>query len=488
MPRSSRGTRRSRFPRFRSTQTRASCARRRPVSAPPARRAARGGIPLGEAAAASLALSQDSVWAGEVFDLKYTIDVGAGYYPNWGRGSFEWDPSPLIIEDWSQPEPFETGGGQPRTGLSYHTRAFARTAGRLRLNPSTQMVNLSVGVTGFGFFQQRQYQQFAVTGAPPTIEVRPLPPAPDGFTGAVGDFKVASKVVPVHVKVGDPVTWTIELSGSGNWPEVQGLPAREVPGDFQVVQPKPKRTQPKGKLFEGALAEDIVLVPTRPGTFGLPAVNIAYFDPKAGAYRSIAAAGGTVIVDPAAAQAAGASGGGQENAAAAGPAAALAPAEAKAPEPPAAGLGDPLPQSDPAPEPIRRRTLAAECAAPFALLGLFWIGLAHRRAKRTDPLRPRREARHRISATLEALRIAPSADKPPLLIAWQRDAAILWGIAHAAPPAAALPDPGWSALWTEADRSLYSADTVLPGDWVGRAHAALARKSLPPSSAAHILY
>jgi len=446
-----------------------------------------GGIALSEAAAAALAASPESVWAGEVFDLKYAIDVGAGYYPNWGRGSFAWDPSPLIIEDWSQPEPFETGGGQPRTGLSYHTRAFARTAGRIRLNPTTQMVNLSVGVSGFGFFQQRQYQQFAVTGAPPTIEVRPLPPAPDGFTGAVGDFKVSSKVVPVHVKVGDPVTWTVELSGSGNWPEIQGLPAREVPGDFQVVQPKPKRTQPQGKLFDGTLAEDVVLVPTRPGTYELPAMAFSYFDPKVGTYRAIEAPGGTVIVDPAGAQAEGSPGAAQPNAAAAGPTISLAAPEAKAPEPPTAALGDPVPTSDPAPEPLRRRTLTGECAAPFGLLGLFWIALAYRSARRTDPLNPLREARQRIGATLQALRSAPSADKPPLLLAWQRDTAVLWGIEHAAPPASALADPAWNALWTEADRCLYSADTILPGDWVARAHAALDGKNLPKFSAARLL-
>jgi len=446
------------------------------------------GISLGDAAAARLAPSPESVWAGEVFDLRYTIDVGAGYYPNWGRGTFDWDPSPLIIEDWSQPEPFETGGGEPKTGLAYHTRAVARTAGRIRLNSTSQLVNLSVGVTGFGFFQQRQYQQFAVSGSPATVEVRPLPPAPGGFTGAVGEFKIASKVVPVHVKIGDPVTWTVELSGSGNWPEIQGLPAREVPGNFQVIEPKPKRTQLQGKLFDATLAEDVVLVPTQPGTYELPDLNFAFFDPKAGAYRVIEAAGGTVIVDPAGAQAAGAPGGAQPAAGAAGPVIGLASApQARAPEPPAGGLGEPVPPSGPALEPLRAQTLAAECALPFGLLGLFWMALAYRRARGTDPLKPQREARQRIAATLEAMRSAPSAERPPLLLAWQRDSATLWEIMHAAPPAAALGDPEWKTLWAEADRCLYSADTILPGDWVGRAHAALVGKTLRPFSAARML-
>jgi hypothetical protein len=133
------------------------------------------------------------------------------------------------------------------------------------------------------------------------------------------------------------------------------------------------------------------------------------------------------------------------------------------------------------------RTLAIACALPFALLGLFWTGLAFGRARATDPLRPIREARQRLAGTLQALRTAPSADKAPLLIAWQRDSAILWGIAHAAPPASALADPQWAELWSEADRCLYSADSVLPADWVARAQAALSGKTPSPFNAARLL-
>ncbi len=430
------------------------------------------------------------MWAGEVFDLKYTIDVASEYYPSWGRGIFDWDPAPLVTEDWSQPEPFETsGGGGPRMGLTYHTRAVAPSPGLVRLNPTSQLINLSVGVTGFGFFQQRQYQQFAVPDSPVTVDVRPLPPAPQEFTGAVGDFKISSKVVPLHVKEGEPITWTVELSGSGNWPEIRGLPPREAPGDFQVVQPKPKRTQPAGKLFEGTLAEDVVLVPSRAGTYELPALVFDFFDPKEGIYRRIDAPGAEVTVEPAAPGLT-AQPGGQAGPAPGVPSIALAnpTTEARAPEPPNSGLGDPLAPAPSAPEPIRMRTIAIACALPFALLALFWTGLAYGRARATDPLKARRAARLRLAATLQALRTAPSADKAPLLIAWQRDSALLWEIAHAAPPASALADPQWAALWSEADRCLYSADSGLPADWVARAQAALSGKTLKSFSAARLLF
>ena len=305
--------------------------------------------------------------------------------------------------------------------------------------------------------------------------MRPLPPAPAGFTGAVGEFRIASKVVPTRVSTGEPITWTVELSGTGNWPEIRGLPAREVSSDFQTVQPKPKRSQPQGKLFEGTLSEDVVLLPTQAGSYALPPLDFTYFDPKSGTYQVITAPGATVVIEPPAAAAAAAQPG-------PGPAApaitvpSLEP-QAKAPEAPSGGLGDPVAPAGSAPEPIRGPMVAAMCALPIVLFGLFWDYLAFRRARLTDPLRPKRIAHARLEATLLALRAAPAAGKAPLLIAWQRDSAVLWGIEHAAPPASELGDPAWAALWAEADRFLYSRDSLLAPDWVARAPGPWRRRS-----------
>ncbi len=443
------------------------------------------GVSLGDAATARLVTVPETVWAGEVFDLRYSIDVADGYYPSWGRGNFEWDPSPLVAEDWSQPEPFTTRGSPARTGLAYHTRAIAPTPGHIRLNPTSQLINLSVGVSGFGFFQQRQYQQFAVPDAPASVDVRPLPPAPSGFTGAVGDFKIASKIVPRQVKAGEPITWTVELSGSGNWPEIRGLPSREAPRDFQVIQPKPKRTQPAGKLFEGTLSEDVVLVPVRPGTYELPPLVFTYFDPKSGQYRTIEAPGATVTADPTAAAPA------PTEATPAAPGSPRISAEtpaptAKAPELPSLGLGLPVGEMPPAPAPLRLRTLAVLALVPFLVLGVGWAVLALMRAARTDPIRPQREARKRLRVTIAALRSAEDSDRSGLLLSWQKDAAILWGVDHAAPSPAAIPDEAWSLLWSEADRSLYSSHRVLPEGWAARAEKALDAKMLRSFSPARL--
>jgi tetratricopeptide (TPR) repeat protein len=427
-----------------------------------------------------------SVWAGEVFNLNYTIEADHNYYPDFGRGVFTWNASPLAAEEWSRPEAFDlTSGGQPKTGLAYHTRALIRTPGTLQVSAISQLVNLNVGVTGFGFFQQRQYQQFSVVSNTPSIEVRPLPPAPAGFSGAVGDFKLVSKLVPDSAAVGEPVTWTLQLSGKGNWPDITGLPPRVVSKDFQVIQPKPKRTPAAGKLFDATLSEDIVLVPTKPGSYDLGPVEFVYFDPETGSYKTLEAPQASVTVTGAPQAAAGASGAGQP-----GPAtqAGTAPkADLTVAALPAQLPRDPLPEPGAAAAPpLRTPVLLAALLSPIALLALFWGWLALGRARVTDPRRGLREAYGRMAAAIAGLRSVSAnpgeADRlAELLLGWQHDAAILLKIPHAAPRSGHLAQAGeaWKVLWEEADRALYGASRTLPADWVSRAEAAL-RASPPP--------
>ena len=54
-----------------------------------------------------------------------------------------------------------------------------------------------------------------------TIEVKPLPAnAPPNFSGAVGNFTLATDVKPKNAQVGDPLTVTASISGRGNFDRV----------------------------------------------------------------------------------------------------------------------------------------------------------------------------------------------------------------------------------------------------------------------------
>jgi hypothetical protein len=227
------------------------------------------------------------------------------------------------------------------------------------------------------------------------------------------------------------------------------------------------------------LSEDVVLVPSKTGSYTLGPITFSYFDPKAGAYKTITAPRTTIAIIPPAAP--------QFRSTPAEPAADNTPPAApeKKPTPPAVATSpsgiprDPLPGSAEARVPLSPHTRTVGLVSPLCLLFAFWAWLALRRAQQTDPERPRREAHARIAKTLSHIQGATGADLASLLIAWQRDTARLWRIPHAAPPASALPDQGWVQLWIESDRALYGAQPELPPDWVARAQEALVAKRVP---------
>jgi hypothetical protein len=438
--------------------------------------AAAAAPPLESVASARLVPERNTVWAGEVFGLNYELSASRRTNPQISP-TFDWNAAPLVAEDWSKPEVTEaTANGERRVNVIFRTRGVAKSPNTVKLEAANHLLSIQTGTIGFGIISQPRMEQVTVTSDQPTIEVRALPAAPVGFTGAVGQFKLTSKVVPEKAAVGEPVTWTLELSGTGNWPEIAGLPSREVSNDFQVVQPKAKRTPAEGKLFDVTLAEDVVLVPGKPGSYTLGPVNFTYFDPKSGSYKSITAPRTAINIvapnvpqftltpptetEPAQPQA-------------------RTPAPPGAPPPPGGIPRDPLPGSDEVSAPMSTGGLVFGISLPIAAVLAFWLRLASVRARVTDPARPRREARARLAETIAHLQTTTTSDRPGLLLTWQRDAGVLWQIPHAAPPATALPNATWAALWSDVDRALYGSRNDLPSDWYARAQAALTEQRIP---------
>ncbi|MBA3848560.1 MAG: protein BatD [Opitutus sp.] len=455
------------------------------------------GLSVDDVASVTLAVPKTTLWAGEVFPVTYTLSVIKRYFHS-PATLVEWPSAPLVTEEWSKPEPAEAMiRGERRIVATQSTRAYAKTPGSLSLKPAQQLVNLVVGSTGFGLFSTPAVEQRVLATQPLDLTIRPLPPGPADFSGAVGKFALVSKVVPTAPAVGEPVTWTLELTGTGNWPDFGGLPQREVSSDFSVVQPKSKRTMKDGALFEGTLIEDVVLVPTKPGRYTLPPVRFTYFDTASGTYRTIATETVTVNVGPGAPAPAQPQPTGPvqfslnpQGAPVATPTPALP--EAVPPVPPENLPRDPLTESARGfvPLPIDRLVVLCLLSSVLAPL-LLWLVLAAIRSRALDPQRRRREAHAALAKILTELRSGGS--QPPTLHsqlqAWQQHAAALWEIPHAAPATPLVHGcvsahskdaaSAWTTLWNEADRAQHGRDGRLPQDWVLRAEGALQAVKVP---------
>ncbi len=438
-------------------------------------------------ATARLIPTKTELWAGEVFGLTYRLTAARRNNPQFDSFVFDWNAAPLLTEEWSKPTANEVVvDGQRQLVIEVQTRAYGRDNGAFKMEAAKQVVHVQTGAVGFGLFSQPRMEPVSVTSNQPTLQVKPLPAPPATFSGAVGEFKLTSKIVPREAAVGEPVTWTLELTGTGNWPDVPGLPAREVSRDFQVVQPRAKRTPAEGKLFEATLAEDVVLVPTKPGQYELGPVTFTFFNPATGRYETVQTEAVTVTVTPGAATAAPAVEAG-EKAGATEPAATATP-PATPPEP-AAIPRDPLPGTDPVARPLSTAMALLLAAAGLLVPIAAWLTLAWRRAFATDPLRPQREAHARLLQLMRALNAqAPRPPDASALLQWQRDSAVLWDTTHAAPEASAVFQPSrdtpdriaaWTRLWAEAERALYRVPDALPADWVVRAEAELASRPPP---------
>jgi hypothetical protein len=451
------------------------------------------GLALSDIATATVSLPKNTFWAGEVIPISYSVSVIRRYFHSIAS-AVEWVATPLVLEEWTKPEPSETMvRGERRLTASQSTRGYFKQPGRYTLPGAQQVLNLSVGTSGFGLFSTPSVEQRVIQTEPVDVTIRPLPTPPSDFSGAIGQLALVSRIVPTAPAVGEPVTWTLELTGVGNWPDITSLPEREVSRDFSVVQPKSKRAMKENSLFEGTLTEDVVLVPTKPGRYTLGPVRFTYFDPAAGAYRSITTEVVTVTVGPSTSTPVSTPSGPLQFSLdpQVPPTSARILPEAVPPVPPENLPRDPLPIPARrfAPTPVHHLVIAfVLCVSVVPVL--VWLALAALRSRTLDPQRRRREAYVALTRILAEMRTtAAGLARPDLLRGWQQHAATLWEIPHAAPGTTLVQDrismqardasTAWATLWTEADRAQHGREGALPADWTLRAEGALRAVKVP---------
>ncbi len=140
-------------------------------------------------------------------------------------------------------------------------------------------------------FFGRRYERrpIEVTSNSVTLQVRSLPETgkPDPFSGAVGDFSLTIDVKPKEVAVGDPITVTMMVSGSGN---LQSLQAPTLKGDltkFKTYEPESKTNiLSREERIRGEKTFEVVLVP-KEIVAETPKIEFSFFNPELQEYETL---------------------------------------------------------------------------------------------------------------------------------------------------------------------------------------------------------
>ena len=120
-----------------------------------------------------------------------------------------------------------------------------------------------------------------------TINVSPLPNKPEGFSGAVGKFSLASSISTKEVDANEAVTLKISVKGSGNM-KLIATPEVPFPKDFETYDAKVNDNfQLTRSGLVGTKDFEYLFVPRHAGTYEIPAANFIYFDTESRSYKTL---------------------------------------------------------------------------------------------------------------------------------------------------------------------------------------------------------
>lgn len=140
----------------------------------------------------------------------------------------------------------------------------------------------------FGFGRDAVTETFATRSNEITLNVNEVPGQnkPLEYNGAVGRFTFDVDVKPLSLKVGEPITLTMKVAGSGN---IEQLELPHIPDikSFKSYEPESKvNVYQEGGNVRGEKIFEKVLIPRSAGDYEIPKITFAFFNPDTGRYQT----------------------------------------------------------------------------------------------------------------------------------------------------------------------------------------------------------
>lgn len=167
---------------------------------------------------------------------------------------------------------------------------FPQKSGRLTINSGKYDVTVVQYERMGGFWGGNRpvERQIKTTSNSASITIDALPqPQPDGFTGAVGQFSIDSRLSGQVFKTNEAASLVYTIKGTGNIKYVKE-PVIDFPSEFEQYQPQTDiDSHISGSTVTGTMTVDYTFVPQSVGTFTIGADKFVYFNPDSRQYVTL---------------------------------------------------------------------------------------------------------------------------------------------------------------------------------------------------------
>jgi hypothetical protein len=138
-------------------------------------------------------------------------------------------------------------------------------------------------------FSRGEQKRVALATETTNLLCLPLPSqnVPPGFNGAVGNYTMTVTAGPTNLVAGDPITVRVRIAGRGALDSL-ALPEQPQWRNFKIFPPTAKPLEGADAFgLQGAKTFEQIVVPQSAEVKELPAFSFSFFDPSAGAYRTL---------------------------------------------------------------------------------------------------------------------------------------------------------------------------------------------------------
>ena len=183
------------------------------------------------------------------------------------------------------------GGQNYMTAVLKKCILFPQRSGKLTINSGNyditvvQYERINMGIMTVSNPTERDIK---VSSNKASVSILPLPhPQPTDFSGAVGTFKVDSRLVGNHFRTGDAATMIYTISGTGNIKYLKE-PKIDFPSEFELYEPQSDiDAKVQGGNVTGTMTVNYTFVPSAVGNFRIGADTFVYFDPAKQSYVTL---------------------------------------------------------------------------------------------------------------------------------------------------------------------------------------------------------